>query len=565
LQTRRIMEQSTEDTDSFAWISKPFSNEGPELNKSLQDFEQSSLHCTICRQFYRNAVSLRTCHHSFCSECIRVSLSHEKRGMKRIGTCPICRTEVKEDGGGAIMANWGLQDAVDKFKNMRSILHSSLVRLHCLEQEKGDVVGKLENIIDSVESVDSSSRTTGDLKMLNQRKAIPDRRCRKRKLTKIEVCEDQELNEEHSDDESSDAEYVDQEVLGTGTPTGRVIVSSRVANPYLKNIHSIDLSEPLSSATLERIKPRTIPVYHGMKKSKLQDLCKSEGMISKGNDRELKERHLDFLRLWNAECDAKNPRSKDQLVREMTRRESARKAEVKKSMLSGIQAHTTYIERIKESRKALGAEEHSSITVSSGNATFDHTMEMGFKNLIKLYNTKKAAAENSIRNDVVDSNGTTYQNEIAQVSEDKILHIPGPPAEKLPQPSLPSMENSVSINPSPITVIIRDLPLNGVTTRSRSGLPRGVTKKAATGATTSTLDPSSNSNPFVKQSALSSKKNTAPTSLRQKWTCNQCTYVNDYIPWSNTKAKCGMCQMSRNLGMVANTIGTSKEVVEIDQ
>lgn len=327
------MEQSTEDTDSFAWISKPFSNEGPELNKSLQDFEQSSLHCTICRQFYRNAVSLRACHHSFCSECIRVSLSHEKRGMKRIGTCPICRTEVKEDGGGAIMPNWGLQDAVDKFKNMRSILHSSLVRLHCLEQEKVAVVGNLENIIDSVESVEGSSKTAGDLKTFNRRKAIPDRRCRKRKLNTTEVCENEELNEEHSDDESSDAEYVDKEVLGAGTPTGRVIVSSRVVNPYLK-IPSIDLSEPLSSDTLERIKPpdtlqrikpRTIPVYHGMKKSKLQDLCKREGIISKGNDRELKERHLEYLRLWNAECDAKNPRSKDQLVQELTRRESARK------------------------------------------------------------------------------------------------------------------------------------------------------------------------------------------------------------------------------------------------
>ena len=101
------MEQP-EDNDCYAWVTDPFSHEPSELNKNLQDFEQSSLQCEICRQFYCNAVSLRDCHHSFCSECIRVSLSIEKRGMKRIGSCPICRKEVKEDSV-CIMPNWALQ------------------------------------------------------------------------------------------------------------------------------------------------------------------------------------------------------------------------------------------------------------------------------------------------------------------------------------------------------------------------------------------------------------------------------------------------------------------------
>ena len=96
------------DKDSFVWITDPFFNDAPELNKKLKDLEESSLNCHICRQFYCNAVSLRDCHHSFCSECIRVSLSHEKRSMKRIGTCPICRKEVKEDSD-YIMPNWALQ------------------------------------------------------------------------------------------------------------------------------------------------------------------------------------------------------------------------------------------------------------------------------------------------------------------------------------------------------------------------------------------------------------------------------------------------------------------------
>jgi len=229
---------------------------------------------------------------------------------------------------------------------------------------------------------------------------------------------------------------------------------------------------------------------------------------------------------------------------------------VKKSMLSGIQAHTTYLERIKESRKALGAEEHSSVTVSSGNVSFDHTIKVGFKNLIHMYNIKKDKVGRKAGEDVIDNNDMTRRNGTSHGSEGT-LHLPDPQAEKLP-----SVVSSVSPNPSPTTVVIREIPLNGVTTRSRSGSSRGTTKKTV--SIKSTLNSFSKSNSSVKQMLSSSKKNTTSAFLRKKWICDQCTYANEDIPWSNTKTKCGMCQMPRNLGMATNKIAANNEVIEID-
>lgn len=450
---------------------------------------------------------------------------------------------------------------------MRSLLRNSLVRLQCLEQGN-DALGELETTVGSVESVQSSPKMTSHKpENLNRKKAIPNRRCHKRKLVEIETCVDVESDMECVDDKCSDASYSDEEDLEASTSTGRKVLVRGIANSgesstykvvaqNLKNHQSIDLCASSSSAAPRRIHPRTIPVYHGMNKKKLQELCKMEGILSTGSDHELRQRHLEFLRLCNAECDAKNPRSKDQLVREVTQRENARKAEVKKCMLSGIQAHTKYLERIKESRKALGAEEHSSGTVSSGNMSFDHLMKVGFKNLIHAYNAKKSDLGRNSREHIADNNSMIRRSGTSQGPEGTV-HPPDPQTDKLP-----SAVSSASSNPSPTTVVIREPPLKGVTTRSRSGSSRGVTKKDV--CITSTLTSFSNSNSSVKQLVSSSKKNTVPASSRKTWICNQCTYVNEAIPWSNTKAKCGMCQMSRNLGMTANKITADNEVIEID-
>ncbi|RKP04740.1 hypothetical protein THASP1DRAFT_20779 [Thamnocephalis sphaerospora] len=49
----------------------------------------AQLRCPICKEYFHAAVLLPECSHSFCSLCVRRSLSVE-------GHCPVCRTAVRE-------------------------------------------------------------------------------------------------------------------------------------------------------------------------------------------------------------------------------------------------------------------------------------------------------------------------------------------------------------------------------------------------------------------------------------------------------------------------------------
>ena len=65
----------------------------------------SSLRCLICKDFYTAPV-ITTCLHTFCSLCIRRSLSAE-------ATCPACRTTNISDNG--LRQNKIVADLVENF------------------------------------------------------------------------------------------------------------------------------------------------------------------------------------------------------------------------------------------------------------------------------------------------------------------------------------------------------------------------------------------------------------------------------------------------------------------
>lgn len=112
--------------DEYIWVEDPFAGKEtrPLLNQMLKSLEVSSMFCPSCHDFYDNAVTLRPCHHSFCSKCIRRHLcANVRNGVKHQRFCPLCNTKIeikkmngitkKLDDDEAIIPNHGLQ--VSKF------------------------------------------------------------------------------------------------------------------------------------------------------------------------------------------------------------------------------------------------------------------------------------------------------------------------------------------------------------------------------------------------------------------------------------------------------------------
>jgi len=91
-----------------------------------------------------------------------------------------------------------------------------------------------------------------------------------------------------------------------------------------------DSKMPLDGAAAERAPPeqqkqqlkrKATVSYHNMNRKKLVDVCRNEGLNTQGNEAELKQRHSDYITLYNAECDSEHPRSVRELLNEIKSRE----------------------------------------------------------------------------------------------------------------------------------------------------------------------------------------------------------------------------------------------------
>jgi len=127
-----------DNNDEFIWTDAPFSKPPcSTLNTQLQQFEVTSLHCPCCRELYSNAVTLRPCHHSFCSKCIRRHLcANVRNGVRHERVCPMCnvKIEIRKASGGlpkklddddAIIPNYGLQVSSELRWLFTTVSHSS--------------------------------------------------------------------------------------------------------------------------------------------------------------------------------------------------------------------------------------------------------------------------------------------------------------------------------------------------------------------------------------------------------------------------------------------------------
>ncbi|CAO2816632.1 unnamed protein product [Amaranthus hypochondriacus] len=79
------------------------------------------LKCSLCRTFFKEAVMIPCCQHSFCAKCIRVALSE-------LGKCPICSSNKcrPED----LLPNVSLRQAIQRFLESQLLLNGSENDLH---------------------------------------------------------------------------------------------------------------------------------------------------------------------------------------------------------------------------------------------------------------------------------------------------------------------------------------------------------------------------------------------------------------------------------------------------
>lgn len=541
-----------EESDSYIWTTSPLSSSN-ELHSSLQEFE-SSLRCPICKGFFVNPVLITSpnCNHTFCSECIRTHFRNGRRSSAKGSSsvyCPTCRAVTDER---KLVPNRLIEECTPRWNMMRKGLLGAIV--------EHDVFQKQNNHDDDHDlSSDNNKNTVNNCnnsKTKSKRKSTSNEKKkenlgaskRSRRSTRNQA---NTYNEDYNDDDEADSEGIEEDKDEAYNPIRTKTTLKKIVKP-LPKINTNTCSRATPNVQLRQKAP---VMYHGMKKKKLVALCAQEKLSTQGTEQELKNRHMEFLTLYNAECDAQNPRSHAELAKLMEDREKRRREEKQLALQSGCMSHSTLVNRLVQSshqgtlpvnEDQTKEQERSKIT--SGNTEFDEKMKLNFRQLIENERKRQGKSKTVVKNTYGTSTSTLSSPSSSQAKKNNVTdNVDGnhdnneTSASKLPIHTTSDTRTSYkAISPS------RTNP----TFQQRTSVP---------------LPPSQQPSPFRNSSQTSSTSpisSVSPSFSRTgPWTCTTCTFINKTRYWPN--ASCEMCGSKRTAAVNGAPIDSSVTTIDV--
>ncbi|EMC91958.1 hypothetical protein BAUCODRAFT_52670, partial [Baudoinia panamericana UAMH 10762] len=289
--------------DSTDWLNTPL--------KDIADLE-NALHCQICKEFYDTPM-ITSCSHTFCSRCIRTSLSTD-------GRCPACRTA---DQASKLRNNWALQEVVGAFQTARPAAISVARR----EQEQTRRPGKRKRAVldsDDVAQAQRVGRTT---------------RSKSRRLAASQTSEPEVMEIEDTDE---DASYEPQQPPEDGLVECPLGCGKRMkieqVEPHLDRCEEERKQEEQrrsaarrppangvgSPGPSSRQKGTARPQerlaelnYSLLKEQPMRRKLEELGIPAWGSKQLMVRRHTEWVNLWNANCDSDHPRTKRELLHDL--------------------------------------------------------------------------------------------------------------------------------------------------------------------------------------------------------------------------------------------------------
>lgn len=294
------MDSAQEIPDSTDWLNTP-----------LKDFAQleNALHCQICKEFYDTPM-ITSCAHTFCSKCIRTSLSAD-------GKCPACRTA---DQASKLRNNWALQEVVATFQTARP----AAITVARREQEQAVQArrpGKRKRAImdsDDVEEVTNEGRTT---------------RSKSRRVAASQSSQTDPIEIADTDgDDDFEPDQPDDGLIECPLGCGKRMKIEQV-EPHLDRcedekkqerraksrtpINGLGSSRP-GSTQPTRPQDRIAELnYSLLKDNAMRKKLEEISIPSWGSKQLMVKRHTEWVNLWNANCDSNRPRTKRELLHDL--------------------------------------------------------------------------------------------------------------------------------------------------------------------------------------------------------------------------------------------------------
>ncbi|KAG0643662.1 hypothetical protein HOY80DRAFT_1133718 [Tuber brumale] len=289
----------------------------------------SALRCQICKDYYNTPVMTGCCH-TFCSVCIRRSLVREQK-------CPVCRAAAQES---QLRKNGTAQELVDAFGVARPLLmevakESDDDGYTDFEEGGGPKRRKRRRRMDGGGAPDESTKSAGGNRRITRGSSsrVGSQPSSQPSSQNQVICLDDDGDEDYKPPSSSGVvacpicgEYMKEMRVDShiengcpkeppASPRKRLRGSessffgsskSQSSTPYPTLTNPPDL-RPLPKIAFDMIKEPAL-------RNKLQGL----GIPSHGNKRTLQDRYTEWLTLWNANVDSTTPKSKKELLKELS-------------------------------------------------------------------------------------------------------------------------------------------------------------------------------------------------------------------------------------------------------
>ena len=289
--------------DSTDWLKTP-----------LQDFSilENALHCQICKEFFETPM-LTSCSHTFCSKCIRTSLSTD-------GRCPACRTA---DQANKLRNNWALQEVVSAFLQARPAALEVATKAH----EDASALRR------------PGKRKRNGMSARDEALEQQDGRTTRSKSRRVAASQTshQDATEIDDSDTNSDfkpeAEHEDDGLIECPLGCGKRMAIEAV-EPHLDRCEEEKMQasrtkartptntfRPLKSGAIQNdSKPQdriSELHYSSLTDAKLKKKLDELGIPAWGGKPLMIKRHTEWVNIWNANCDSNQPRPKRDLLREL--------------------------------------------------------------------------------------------------------------------------------------------------------------------------------------------------------------------------------------------------------
>ncbi|KAM4055694.1 zinc finger, c3HC4 type (RING finger) domain-containing protein [Hirsutella rhossiliensis] len=278
--------------DSTDWLATPL----PGLA-----VVEAALRCQVCKDFYKTPM-ITSCSHTFCSLCIRRALSND-------GKCPLCRAPEQEL---KLRSNWSVEEAVQAFSRARP--HAlALAR----DARSASPSGKRKaEVCEPPETNPKRLRTSARLSKTRAGAAITSSAAEAHEEA-MESPEDEEYVPDDPDgtvpcpvcQRRMKAWQVFQHLEtcpGPSAQRGGRSIDSPVSSSYQAQQRQLRSHERLPALNYSMLKEQAL-------RKKMTEL----GLSGQGPRLLLERRHKEWLTLWNANCDAAQPKKRSDLLHDL--------------------------------------------------------------------------------------------------------------------------------------------------------------------------------------------------------------------------------------------------------